>query len=285
VMQPADPIDVGGVNGLVSTTRPAAMRFSPYNLTMSGGTIVNNNWGQLPHLAQNGGILTDYPTKAGFMFVFPERYAISPDAPTGSFGAWNQNILKDDKGPWKTDWETCPPYYRRPHDGQNYLVANSTGGIPDSEIRQSLWVTPGVGKASNYDNSVWGYYADGYFDRRQIVNALGGTNPATLSAVATNSVQVAYKGRLFFNPSSLASLFFPSAGYRNSDNGTLNNAGENGYYRTTQVHTVINNFNMWHLYFFSNASVHDTYMEYNIKASNSSRTEGGSIRCVYDPPF
>ena len=280
LMRTSDPINAGGVYN-----RSAARRFSPYNLTMNNATFSpTGNWNTTMSIAQNAGILTDYPTKAGFMFIYPDRYVISPDNPIQVNG-WNQNV--GSQGAWNSTWETCPPGYRRPHDGPNPTAYDATGGIAGSEIRQSLWVTPGVGTANNTDNSVWGYYADGYFDRRQVVNALGGTNPGTTCAVATNSVNVAYKGRLFFNPVSHASLFFPSAGYRFRQNGELYNAGGNGYYRTTQAHSNQGNSvnRMWHLYFISTATDHYVRMEYDINSSNSSKSEGGSIRCVYIPAF
>ena len=281
VMRPTgDPINVGGANGMVSGTRPLAARFSPYNLTDANGIVISH-WNQVRSINQNGGILTDYPTKAGFMFIFSDRYTIAPDTPYGAISGWNQNI--GTKASWDPAWETCPPNYHRPHDG-NYANANTTGGISGSEIRQSLWLTPGVGRAENSNNSTWGYYADGYFDRRQIVNAYGGTNAAEMSAVAVNSFQVAYIGNIFFNPTTLASLFFPSAGRRDWQNGDLYNAGGNGYYRTTQYYSAQgSNYRMWHLYFFSGASGSYAYMEFDINASGSSRTETGSIRCVYGP--
>jgi hypothetical protein len=94
------------------------------------------------------------------------------------------------------------------------------------------------------DNTAWGYYADGFFDRRPIENARGG-NARPSSAVAVTGNGVAYLGRLFFNPLPAserynASLFFPATGYRNPENGSLTGAGSYGmYWSATTMATSI----------------------------------------------
>ena len=122
--------------------------------------------------------------------------------------------------------ETCPKDYRRPNDGNT--SANTTNDVTSSEIRQSLWLNPPAKTASNIDNSVWGYYADGFFDRRQISNS---------STVSAATYDIAYIGNLFYDSNTGASLFFPAAGNRKyaSDNtsGNLQFTGNNGYYWTS----------------------------------------------------
>ncbi|MDR2586452.1 MAG: hypothetical protein LBC84_09620, partial [Prevotellaceae bacterium] len=174
--------------------------------------------------------------------------------------------------------ETCPPGYRHPHDG---LPDNAitTGNPALSEIRQSLWLNPPQGINSNTDNSVWGYYADGYFDRRTLASSLG-VSPMVTSAVATNSIYVAYVGRLFINPTTLASLFFPASGYRYNQSGGLYNAGGRGTYATKSTQDISNNKNLWYLEFVSSTAATTTQMHYDFHVNNISMSEGQSVRCV-----
>jgi hypothetical protein len=106
--------------------------------------------------------------------------------------------------------EISPDGYRRPDDGS--ISGEETAGTTDSEVRQSLFNHPqsGWNYPNNYtDNSCWGYYADGFFDRCEIENGI---------LVSPENRYIAYIGRLFFNPIAAsdhynASLFFPAAGW------------------------------------------------------------------------
>jgi hypothetical protein len=80
-------------------------------------------------------------------------------------------------------------------------------------MRQSLFLNPQLASTSSTANSIWGFYADGFFDRRGRANPQG-TSPAANSAVDVNSVNVAVGGRLFFNPRTHYHLFFPFGGRR-----------------------------------------------------------------------
>ena len=140
--------------------------------------------------------------------------------------------------------------------------SNGVGNVASSEIRQSLWLNPQAGVSnSNIDNSVWGYYADGFFDRRQISN----------NKVSATTNDVAYIGNLFYNTNTNASLFFPAAGNRKyaSDNtaGNLQFAGNNGYYWTSSTG---NSNSSW----FLTVSSSVVSMSYQVRAF------GMVIRCV-----
>ena len=132
--------------------------------------------------------------------------------------------------------ETCPPGYRRPHDGsitQNITGANMTiDWVRQSEMRQSLFLSPRTGEIDAFANSVYGFYADGFFDRRPMTNAAG--NVVGRTTVAWNDpYRIAHRGRLFFNPTTSASLFFPAAGSRHQDAaGALEWVGNDGVYIT-----------------------------------------------------
>ncbi len=99
-------------------------------------------------------------------------------------------------------------------------------------MRQSLWRDPVAASANSVGNSIWGYYADGFFDRRAIGNPEGITATPN-SAVSATTGAVAYAGRLFFNPTTNASLFMPASSYRYFNSGQIFGAGGYGYYWTT----------------------------------------------------
>ncbi len=78
----------------------------------------------------------------------------------------------------------------------------------------------------------WGFYADGFFDRRAHNNPYvgPGVNGYDVregnTAVAWGTKDIAYIGTLFFNPSTNsprrnASIFVPGAGYKYSFDGEL----------------------------------------------------------------
>ena len=179
---------------------------------------------------------TDFPTKAGYFYQFsstPTAFAPIGPAP----GLW------PDPSGETTMANVCPT---------NYIVP--TGG-PSSNLTDILTAS-----------FTWGYYADGYFDRRQIVNSPG--NSLTNSAVAVTTNNVAYSGRLFFNVSTNASIFFPSAGFR-STTGTLTvNAA---YYLSRTPHTSTGN--AW--------AVWMTKTSNNQGASAYGSAQ--SVRCVCNP--
>jgi len=259
--------DYGG-GGLNSTIRPHAVRFSPYNLTIptplnrqiyeygktTGGVIAST--------------FTDYPTQAGALFQFVSlnliRYAwdASTNAkvhPPATNAQW-ATVPDDAVAPSPPDdyWtdpirqlgitnETCPTGYRRPSDGVTHTwELHNPPVLAASEFRYSLWKNPECGYSNfsstiplfsasldynggNTDNAVWGYYADGFFDRRQIVNGVG-AGAGTASSVSTGNVNIAHVGMLFYNdyPDSKASLFFPAAGERlgGGDSAPFSNAGD-----------------------------------------------------------
>jgi len=197
-------------------TNPA--RFSPYNLTSSVWTTTIN---------VRGGIPTEYPSQCGSYFQWMDhvniRYAY---AAYGTVSSWNANhpfyeTYWTEENPGMDElYELCPTGYRRVSDG-------STSGEPTgtSELRQSLWAEP---TATNATNTMMGYYADGFFDRREIIASASGI----ANSAAGSGNQVAYKGRLFFNEDTKASLFFPAAGQRVQATGALDGTGSKGYYWT-----------------------------------------------------
>jgi hypothetical protein len=273
-MRPQDTNSSGGGYGMFPSDppRPYAARFSPYNLTAPTGALDAANPYEI--LNTNGGSLTNYPSQAGAVFQWANsngRHAWSPFA-VGISSIWNSVIgsASDSNINWNSSRETCPQNYRRPTDG------GGSGTIANSEIRQSLWLNPQASNSENSVNSVYGYYADGFFDRRQIDN----TSYRTSSAVSTGNRNIAYIGNLFFNPATNASLFFPRAGYRQGSGGILDQNGQTGFYWTSTSYTgsppsIPANSQAWWLHLNDNSGILDTKMNYSF-----GKDYGQSIRCV-----
>ncbi len=176
--------------------------------------------------------------------------------------------------------ESCPPGYRRPNDGKtgydesnNAAVKLALNNNPEqtmlSEWRTSLFVNPQSGSASDrandnaepadrapgkfkeakLDEITFGFYADGFFDRRPIkqysnMSNVGGIfKSVKYYAVSGDNANIAFRGTLFHNPNpgSYASLFFPAAGRRSAEsgggptNGRLEFRSSSGYYASAST--------------------------------------------------
>ncbi|MDR1372517.1 MAG: hypothetical protein LBJ17_05250 [Dysgonamonadaceae bacterium] len=126
--------------------------------------------------------------------------------------------------------ETCPVGWRRFMIGDTTSLHN-TQFASGSELMQSLFYTTVNNINSNAHDTNYrylGYYADGYFDRRAIVNGVGDSRLSN-SAVSVSTKDAAYIGTLFFNAASGASLFMPAGGHRNAL-GQLYYSGNQGFY-------------------------------------------------------
>ena len=268
LMSPDDPLS--------GNPRTKAKKVSPYNLTAATLNAATDVSGTFP--AVNPGRFTAYPTQAGAMFHWASesnngnrrRWAW---APVGGVTGWDTGYPQSYWEPFAGAQENCPPGYRRPTDGST-SAAESNTTISNSEIRQSLWSQPGTGYSS-FDkvNSAWGYYADGFFDRRPIVSSTNGT---ARSAVLPTSNDVAYAGCLFFNPVTgsdhyNASLFLPGAGYRTTG-GSISVTGQAGHYHTSSAYSASAAWVLWIRY--------DGFA----RSGNIYKQEGRSIRCVRDTP-
>lgn len=219
LMRPTGDVGINIVGGV----RSVASKFSPYNIT---STTFDTP------LAVNGGRFTAYPTQAGayFQWVSPagkERMAYSPYTTTVSGFQVNATVSEY----WDTHraiHETCPEGYRRPNDG--IIYANMDGAVDNSEVAQSLWLNPEHGEGPSSENIVFGYYADGFFDRRTIVDGPG-VYPANNTSVSTTNSSIAHIGNIFYNPNTYASLFFPAAGHRLDEaSAEITNIGVFGSY-------------------------------------------------------
>lgn len=302
LMRPQD----GSDNNTVSS-RPLAAPYSPYNLTAaayrSDASPQSSDTGV--EVGAGSGAFTEYPTQAGAFWYFspksgtsqvdisgaPYIYAMSPTTPNNSGGDntskptgfthyydakyWGENTsLTNYSGQKLAElYEACPPGYRRPTDGSDTNMATTSPTPANSEMGQSVWLNPTSGTtnitaASGNLNAAWGYYADGFFDRRTLATQPAFSNAQSDAAVDIGTPTVAYRGMLFYNPATSGSIFFPAPGYRATD-GSLNNTGYYGYYWSSSSQTTGYG---WPLYFDSNTTNRSSYVRY----------AGFSIRCVAD---
>lgn len=246
-------------------------QFSPYNLT---ATTLDAQVDLYGTQGSNPSKFTDYPTQAGAFFQWAgttskERIAYNAHITTQPTG-WLNSYPTTYWNTLDAVHETCPTGYRRPNDG--IITGNeaaNTSTIASSEMRQSLYEVPPTSTIPYTGNSVRGYYADGFFDRRAIVNSPTGT---ASSAVSAANEKVAYVGHLFYNSTTNASLFFPASGHRSHDNGTLTSAGINGYYwsNSTSSTTAYG----WALYVLSPINAYQN--------NTAIRSYGFPIRCIRD---
>lgn len=213
LMRNGDPVPNGAISARTKT-----VKYSPYNLTaqdyLDGTKTGGTDYRDHSQVGVNGGVFTEYPSQGGAFFQWANEnlptYAWHPTNPTDMITGWDNNETNKHWDALKATNETCPMGYRRPTDGST-SAAISSPAIADSEQRQSLWLNPQTSNSRNNDNSLWGYLADGFFDRHYI--QISNTSFAN-TAVRPNSADVGYIGRLFYNPNNNASLFFPFSGYR-----------------------------------------------------------------------
>jgi hypothetical protein len=114
----------------------------------------------------------------------------------------------------------------------------------------------------------WGYYADGWFDRREI-RTPAGLLSVNNSAVSVSNAQTAYSGNLVYNKNTNASLFFPAAGHRRWGAGVLHETGAGGYYWSKSP---------------SNTAGTSYFMNFTdgkqVNIDNFYKSYGMSIRCI-----
>ncbi|MDR1371631.1 MAG: hypothetical protein LBJ17_00690 [Dysgonamonadaceae bacterium] len=229
--------------------REKAVKFSPYNLTNTDITDAINN-SVKTGVATDGdykGDFVDYPTKAGAFFQWasnnrathafhPVKY-LSQDIRISISSYWNSI---------EASHETCPSGWRRPNDGvTDNTQADNSNNIDKSEMRQSLYAVPKSYPSSMGETTgrAWGYYADGYFDRRPIVNGISIDGGGAKSAVSNTTKDVAYIGALLFNAANgNRSLFMPAAGsLGGEDYGGAYYSGFSGYYWSSSTSANTNN--------------------------------------------
>jgi hypothetical protein len=269
------------------TTRPRAVKWSPYNLTapdFRDGTVASTQ----PEvaLAAGGGAFTRWPTQAGAFFQWAPLngiYAFNPGLSTALPHLSHEGSSQESGMNWSLldqTYETCPTVdgveFRRPSMSNPY-AATTTMNVAYSEMAQSLFLkavdggrdeggATGYNDAGNYE---FGLYADGYFDRREYTKPpLYDFGAEVSGMVSGGGHEVAYGGALYFNPATHHSLFFPAAG-QGQGNGAHGYSAD-GYYQSSSKFSAVA---VWNLYARFSAGNRTTMSHYI----------GIPIRCVEGP--
>jgi hypothetical protein len=290
VMRPGDANPSDGNN-----PRSYAMKFSPFNLAdpqrgTGGANIANHNRMSYGDIIFSSNKFVDYPSQAGYLFPWNSSgwavaqgndRAYHPVNPVGTITGMEYSFSPVR---WDRALETCPVGYRHPND--------SLWSPAMSEIRQSWFYTPNSNldtemnhPGGDLDNSLWGFYADGFFDRLPIVSSPNGSDSTTVGYYSSNPADnrntgVAYAGRLIYNPITHASLFLPAAGSRSGGNdiGPLAGSGQIGIYWTSTNLYPPNYPSEWAVAFcFTSASFYANYSSWATLVPS-----GMSVRCVKD---
>lgn len=283
-----DPTQPSRPAEFLSPRRPKAVKFGVYNLTDPAPS------GDVVELGPRGYNFVQYPTQGGYYFTASGTQAIKPTVRYPVTTALANPPEFDTDNPWLTAWETCPRGYRRPDDGVGRLAGGetNTGEVSDivnSEVRQSLWLFPmgGVSR-SDFSNQIQGYLADGFFDRRPIVQfeetgSLPSGMGMTHGVVAEKSVNAAYWGFLIFNPHTYASVFMPLSGfYSDRDGGVMLRQGVFGFFHTKTPGAGSNDGWLVTSGYFVGIEG-DLKSDYSFTLyQNSSAKSGAPIRCVKD---
>lgn len=218
LMRQGDPVE----GGVYASNRNDALMFSPYDVTSPYGNETKNEYFDYPFIASGGGEFVKYPSQGGSYFKWGSGRGVSLYTRFVPYGYFNNNVTVP--GVWSGAVDVCPAGYRVPaYDNRTEALADYTFPNPYSsldglEMIQSMYVKPeqDLGHAP-YDwrkqipypqdpsaNWMFGYYADGYFDR----------GPITLkpSAYVSYAGSEGYDGLMVFNPHSLSSIFLPATG-------------------------------------------------------------------------
>ncbi len=259
------------------TERPtdANVRFSPYNVAPPADKPFNSDgWVQLDQRTTDGrsggGAFAAYPSQAGAYFQFSPDASVLRRAWRPGNGAYTGWVTTTQYGFDTATMETCPPGWRRP----NY-ERDGAGNTSIDEPGQSLWQTVPPKRETNTDNSVWGYYADGWFDRKEL--------NSNANTVEGNNAGAAYVGRLFYNTNGSASIFFPVAGNR-QDYTTIMTGQVGAYWTTFYGQDGIETTNLTHTIHLDNFKNHATPngQAYSYSSTAWEITYGMPIRCVKD---
>lgn len=243
----------------------------------------------------NSNKFTKFPSQAGYFF--PWNVSSSNDVRTTELKEYFPTIKKaheymraihptnnstlhylsqiDREGGAPYQWEITPLYYDKKSDpcpyGYRYpsLGKINPGGstntnVEHSEIIQSLLFDPTAPNKSNSDivmakYTLWGYYADGFFDRLPIKSIdkssyfpdpdlvivpswprLSSKSIVVKGGDIINATgnDIAYFGILIFNPYNLSSIFFPATGCLLPPGGNMVGPNEISIWTSERMTTI-----------------------------------------------
>lgn len=140
------------------------------------------------------GVQADYPTQGGLLSQWGRPRSWASIGSTGKPADYPNTVDLD----LDLDVNICPVTYAYP---DNTTIDALKAGL-------------------DLLSKTWGYYADGYFDRRQISG----------HRVEYNSGDVASAGVMLYHGQTLHSVFMPTIGYRNADGYLLGTGTAAGYW-------------------------------------------------------
>lgn len=188
--------------------------------------------------AATAGIFADYPTQVGYMFLWNlyngtagNNRAIHPTNPTGDITGYP---IGHNPATWNDNYDPCPAGYRHPSSAETAAL------IP---------------------NTLYGYYADGFFDRGVM------TTVNVMTVRGKLGHQFSTVGRLFYEPSTNASIFLPIAGNRISGGNLLSGFQADGCYTTSEA-----SGNAISLHFNGSSTI--------TNSTSFSKARAYSVRCV-----
>ena len=262
-MRAVHPVNTGSVSQLLGADRPVSTRF--VNNTYSGNYSGNGDK-KIPRYDIAGA--TTYEKTFDFSQI-GKRY--------------------------NTETDPCPYGYRYPKAG---WVDDSSAGGPIkmygqdayySELLQSMFYDPHIStnQAEMAKYTLWGYYADGFFDRRKILSPSSPTLPMNPSPSASHSIvvvgdkvtntttgnDIGYVGGLTFNPFNYASIFYPATGFWNYGLSWIGS----GYFYWTTDRTTSAHASSVPLFLFA------TKGSFIIINSFGEASTPRAVRCVRDP--
>lgn len=191
---------------------------------------------------------------------------------------------------YNQETDPCPYGYRYPHAGR--VNTTPAGGDIEmfgqnayySELLQSMFYDPHIStneqEMAKY--TLWGYYADGFFDRRKIMVSPYGDDGNTSMVVKGDDINnmsitgndIGYIGGLTFNPFNFASLFHPAVGYWSY--GVRSAGSAYHYWTSDRTSTVISNSAI-PLYLFATSS------KFILIDSFGHSAFPKAVRCIRDP--
>ncbi|PXV65852.1 hypothetical protein CLV62_10625 [Dysgonomonas alginatilytica] len=195
----------GEAPGVINST----VKWSAFNLSdplrgLGGADISNHNL-FTPRAAVSSTTFADFPTQVGYMFQWNlyngstanANRVFHPLNPAGAITGYPTGIAAS----WNTNNDPCPAGYRHPTGAEFTTFAPDTG------------------------NSLWGFYSDGFFDRRLV--------KSSANVTGVNNYEFGTYGRVFFNAATNASVFLPVAGNRISGGGLQTTSS--GNYVTSDI--------------------------------------------------
>ena len=254
VMRSTDPASAinsdGSLGSSVTRTSASVKSLSQVPLIYSGISGIGNGGSELASQYYHSNYYTSPLTETGFpttaqQFFCWNRY--NGYYKSGSYSSYYYSYIFHPTNPW-TGPITPYPYTSALTPSASYDTAIYRDGCPSGyrqptvdQLRNSLFNNiPEKGPDSNYAmaanaedrNYQWGYYADGYFDRRKAHSVESTTESGTVTTppcAVGSGTGIAYWGILFYNPATYTSLFLPATGYRDAANGELRMPGLGGF--------------------------------------------------------